>query len=146
MKRQLALVSFLFAGMAGISQAAPLPDGIVNATLDTHATQTGHLIKVARVFLGYDQFGRPVYGYQRLPRVIIGYNRFGRPIYGRIYNNRPLFLHPNDYGLVVRPFRRDWDWGHRRWNRGFEHRMDRGDRGFEHRDHGDRDFRHHDEH
>jgi hypothetical protein len=136
MKRQLILIALLLAGTAGVSQAAPASDGVMNAPLNPTAAQAGHLLKVARVFLGYDQFGRPVYGYRHLPRVIVGYDRFGRPIYGRIFNNRPLFLHPRDYGVIVRPYRHDWDWGHRRWERRYEHRGDRF---------GERDFRRHEE-
>lgn len=128
MYKKLLLAVVCFTGIAGIAQA----DTIVTPAYSA-GYQTGHLMKVARVFLGYDEFGRPIYGHRRLPRQIIGYDRFGHPIYGVIYNNQPLAPALSIFNSIVRPYNSGWNWRHRHWDRGEHRGWNRGD----HHDHGD---------
>jgi hypothetical protein len=131
MYKKLLVAAACMAGAASIAQA----DTIVTPA-NSIGYQAGHFMKVARVFLGYDQFGRPVYGHRHLPRQIIGYNRYGRPIYGVIYNNEPVAPALAIFNSIVRPYNNQWNWRHRHWDRG-EHRG--GDYG----EHHDRDHRDH---
>lgn len=145
MYKKIILAAACFAGMASLAQA----DTIVHPAYSA-GYQSGHLMNVARVFLGYDQFGRPVYGHEHLRRQIIGYDRAGRPVYGVIYNNQPVAPALAIFNSIVRPYNRGWNWGNRHWDRDahpgyYEHRdhRDHGDyrdhRGYrDHRDHGDR--------
>lgn len=142
MYKKIILAAACFAGMAGLAQA----DTIVQPAYSA-GYQSGHLITVARVFLGYDQFGRPVYGHEHLRHQIIGYDRAGHPIYGVIYNNQPLVPALSILNSIVRPYNSGWNWGNRHWDRndhrGYQdrhdyrdHRDNRDHR--DHRDHGDR--------
>jgi hypothetical protein len=139
MKAKVILAAACFAGAAGIAQAGTIPSPVTAPVYSGTAPQAGHLMKVARVLLGYDQFGRPVYGHRRLPRQIIGYDQYGRPIYGYVYNNQPLFLTPGAINRIFRPYNPGWNWGHRHW----EHR-DRHEQGdHQHRDHERGEHGHH---
>lgn len=150
MYKKLLMVAACFAGFTGLAQADSLLLPVY-----APAYQAGHFMPVARVFLGYDQFGRPIYGHRHLPRRVIGYDRFGRPVYGIIYNNEPLLPAFAIFNSIVRPYDTGWNWRHRHWDRGEhlgwdrgehrgwdrgEHRgWDRGEhRGWDHREHGDR--------
>lgn len=132
MYKKLLLTAACFAGMASIAQADTLLYPVYAPVYPA-----GHVVRVARVFLGYDQFGRPVYGHRHLPRQIIGYDQFGRPVYGVVYNNEPLLPAFAIFNNIVRPYSAGWNWHQRHWDRG-EHRRDHGEhRGWEHGEHGD---------
>lgn len=120
MKKQALVAALFLAGAAGLAQAGTQPADLVVPS-DTAALQAGHLMKVARVLLGYDADGNPIYGHEHLRRVIIGYDRWGHPIWGHLYHNRPLFLAPEVVATIVRPYSYDWDWGDRHWDRGHRH-------------------------
>lgn len=134
MKKQVLLAALCIAGAAGLAQAGTQTADMVVPS-NTATFQAGHLMKVARVLLGYDAAGNPIYGHEHLRRQIIGYDRFGHPIWGHLYHNRPLFTSPDVVATIARPYNPHWDWRGHHWDRDWHRNAFHGRHDWDRHDH-----------